>query len=90
MLFALTMMTGMAGKSLPRGLFAQALDLGIAMIRFARLAALAAPIDADPAKLAEAPGATASGLSPPATVPLPNADALSLEATAFAPLAMLS
>ena len=32
MLFALTMVTGMAGKSLPRGLFALALGLGLAMI----------------------------------------------------------
>ncbi|AMS29755.1 MAG TPA: tripartite tricarboxylate transporter TctA [Hyphomonadaceae bacterium] len=32
MLFALTMVTGMAGKSLPRALFAMALGLGLAMI----------------------------------------------------------
>lgn len=32
MLFALTMVTGMAGKSLPRALFALALGLGLAMI----------------------------------------------------------
>lgn len=32
MLFALTMVTGMAGKSLPRGLFALAFGLGLAMI----------------------------------------------------------
>ena len=32
MLFALTMVTGMAGKSMPRGLFALALGLGLAMI----------------------------------------------------------
>ena len=32
MLFALTMVTGMAGKSMPRGIFALALGLGLAMI----------------------------------------------------------
>ena len=89
MLVALTIVTGMAGKSLPHGLFALALDLVVAMIGFARLATLAAPIDVDPAKLAEAPGAAASALSSPTTDPLPNAAALSLEATAFAPLAVL-